>query len=142
MPWWWWPAAALLVALIGSELAAGHGGWRTWVPYTVLAALTTAGLLGAGAASVEVADGVFRVRGSRLPAGAIGEVAVLDRPQTRRLSGPAADPGAYRAVRDWVPTAVLVAVADPDDDTPYWLVSTRRPGELSAALVRLRVRAG
>ncbi|MGW9267500.1 DUF3093 family protein, partial [Gordonia terrae] len=36
--------------------------------------------------------------------------------------------------RSWVKTMVLIVLDDPDDPTPYWLVSTRRPAELLAAL--------
>jgi cation diffusion facilitator CzcD-associated flavoprotein CzcO len=38
------------------------------------------------------------------------------------------------ATRSWLPLAVRVEVVDPDDDTPYWLVGTRQPRELAAAL--------
>jgi hypothetical protein len=33
-----------------------------------------------------------------------------------------------------VPGGVRVDVADDDDPTPYWLVSSRRPAALAAAL--------
>ena len=36
--------------------------------------------------------------------------------------------------RGWVDPVLRVAVTDPDDPVPYWLVSTRRPEELRAAI--------
>jgi Protein of unknown function (DUF3093) len=33
-----------------------------------------------------------------------------------------------------VATAVEITLADPADPVPYWLVSTRRPQQLAAAL--------
>jgi hypothetical protein len=35
---------------------------------------------------------------------------------------------------------VQIAVVDPGRPEPYWVVGTRRPGELAAALVTLRSR--
>ncbi|MGI9207623.1 MAG: DUF3093 family protein, partial [Rhodococcus sp. (in: high G+C Gram-positive bacteria)] len=34
----------------------------------------------------------------------------------------------------WVGTMAMVVLDDPDDPTPYWLISTRRPAELLEAL--------
>jgi hypothetical protein len=41
-------------------------------------------------------------------------------------------------LRSWVPTAVRIDLVDPDDPTPYWFVSTRRPDELVRALTTTR----
>jgi hypothetical protein len=38
--------------------------------------------------------------------------------------------------RGWLAQSVRVQVEDPEDDTPYWLVGTRRPEQLAAALQR------
>jgi hypothetical protein len=43
-------------------------------------------------------------------------------------------------LRAWARTAVRVEVLDPADPTPYWLVSTRRPDELAAAIAAGRTR--
>ena len=45
-----------------------------------------------------------------------------------------ADARAYLLLRPYLSRAVMVPVDDPADPTPYWLVSTRRPDELVAAL--------
>ena len=45
------------------------------------------------------------------------------------------DARAYLCIRGWIPTGIRVAVADPQDPTPYWLVSTRRPEELLTAFL-------
>jgi hypothetical protein len=44
------------------------------------------------------------------------------------------DARAWLLVRGWIPGLVRVDLADPDDPTPYWLVSSRRPEQLAAAL--------
>jgi hypothetical protein len=37
-------------------------------------------------------------------------------------------------IRGWVDPVVRVTLEDPDDPTPYWLISTRRPEELVRVL--------
>ena len=44
------------------------------------------------------------------------------------------DPAAFVANRSWVGPLVLVVLDDPDDPTPYWLVSTRHPDRVISAL--------
>ena len=44
------------------------------------------------------------------------------------------DPAAFVLHRTWVGPMVLVVLDDPDDPTPYWLISSRDPEKLIAAL--------
>ena len=69
---------------------------------------------------------------------------MLDKDQTRALRGPRADPAAYLMARPYLPRAVYIAVDDPAAVTPYWLIGTRRPAELAAAIEAARpaARAG
>ncbi len=48
--------------------------------------------------------------------------------------GSEADARAYLLVRPYLKRAVRVTVVDPADPTPYWLVGTRHPEALAAAL--------
>lgn len=68
----------------------------------------------------------------------IGQVEPLDAAATRLALGPELRGDAWLLHRSWVPTAVRVHVRDEADTTPYWVVSTRRPAELAAALVTCR----
>jgi hypothetical protein len=43
---------------------------------------------------------------------------------------------AYLCIRGWIDPVVRIDITDPTDRTPYWLTSTRRPEELTAALAR------
>ena len=45
-----------------------------------------------------------------------------------------ADARAYLLLRPYLKRAVRVEIADPADPTPYWLVATRHPETLAAAL--------
>lgn len=59
--------------------------------------------------------------------GFLGEDAVQQR-------GPALDGTAYLCIRGWISPVVRIEITDPADRTPYWLTSTRRPKQLTAAL--------
>jgi hypothetical protein len=45
-----------------------------------------------------------------------------------------ADPAAYLAIRFWTSHGVKIEISDERDRTPYWLVTTKRGGELIQAL--------
>ena len=68
----------------------------------------------------------------------ITEVNVLDSAGLRALLGPLAERDAFVVQRPWVGTAVRVVLDDPADPTPYWIVSSRRPAKLAAAIVAAR----
>ena len=48
--------------------------------------------------------------------------------------GTGLDARAYLVIRGWVHSVVRVPITDPADPAPYWLLSTRRPTELAAAI--------
>lgn len=66
----------------------------------------------------------------------LGPAETLDAGRLRAVMGPQADVRAYVCHRSWVRQGVRVEVTDPRDPTPYWLVSSRRPEQLVAALGR------
>jgi hypothetical protein len=39
-------------------------------------------------------------------------------------------------IRGWVSPVVTVEVLDAEDPTPYWLISTRKPEVLAAAIAK------
>ncbi|MFC0643732.1 DUF3093 domain-containing protein [Cellulomonas phragmiteti] len=83
---------------------------------------------------VDVEHGVLRAGAARIPVDLLADPRVLDRAGLRAELGPALDARAYACLRSWIGTAVRVEVRDPQDPTPYWIVSTRRPDALVAAL--------
>ena len=91
--------------------------------------------------TVEIRDGALRAGNAVLPLTAVSEVVSLDEKQTARLRGPRADPAAHLYSRPYLKESVYLAV-DPASPAPYWLIGTRRPAELIAAIERCRMRAG
>ena len=68
----------------------------------------------------------------------LGEVEVLDRTAYREVMGPRADVRAWLATRPWIDTGVRVTIDDPADPHTYWLLGSRRPDRLAAAIEDLR----
>jgi hypothetical protein len=76
----------------------------------------------------------LRVGPAHLTSDAIGTVTSLDARAMREQLGPHADARAWMRTRPYIDTGVRVEVADAADPTPYWLVSSRRPEAVAAAL--------
>lgn len=68
----------------------------------------------------------------------IADIQVLDALATRRRRGPDADVRAFLVLRPYLTEAVEVTIRDEADPTPYWLVNSRHPARLAAA-VRARL---
>ena len=146
IPGWAWPLEiAIYVVLVGS-VAALLWSW--------------------GRPAVTVSDGELGVGPARLPLAAVGEVIALDEAQTRSLRGPRGDPAAFLLIRPYLRQAVYIEVTKRGAeirqarrlrvrglrlraevtravaDSPYWLVGTRHPASLAAAINGERAAAG
>ena len=66
----------------------------------------------------------------------IGEVEVISKEGIFLERGPKLDPGAYKVFQGSVKTAIKISITDPEDQTPYWLISTRKPDKLAELLKR------
>lgn len=130
----WW-LGVLAFALTWAWLLLVVAGTAAAVVTFVAVAVVCAAVVWVyGSTVVEAGPDGLRVGRAFLSADALGAVTPLDRTATRAALGPQADARAWLHVRPYVDTAVRVDVADPADPTPYWLVSTRRPQEVAAAL--------
>jgi len=87
-----------------------------------------------GSVVVEAGPKGLRVGTAHLPSAHIGAVEALDPRGFREQLGPHADARAWLRTRPYIEAGVRVEVADPSDPAPYWLVSSRRPQALAAAL--------
>jgi hypothetical protein len=109
-----WSIAIVVTALLA--LAGGYAVWRY------------------GSVVVEAGPQGLRVGRAHLDAPHVGPVRSLDRAAYRTQLGTGADARAFLVTRPYLDHGVLVTIADPDDPAPYWLVSSRHPDALAAAL--------
>jgi len=143
VPLAWWLLAVPTVLILGATLYAGLAEPWPVIIMTGLAAGCATLLITFGLATVEISDGKLRAGDARLPLSAVTEVVVLDEKQTTRLRGPRADPAAHLYSRPYLKESVYLAVGPTAGSTsPYWLVGTRQPAKLAAAVERCRVQSG
>jgi hypothetical protein len=130
----WWVAGLVTTVMLGTAFISQFSWQIAGVVYLGLGGVWAAALLIWGRTSVDVRDGELWAGAARLPLATVGQVAALDQTQTSALRGPRADPAAFLLARPYLPRSVYLEVTDRTQGTPYWLVGTRRPDELAAAI--------
>jgi Protein of unknown function (DUF3093) len=142
VPLAWWLLAVPTVLVLGATLYAGLAEPWPIIIMAGLAAGCATSLITIGLGTVEIRDGALRAGRAVLPLTAVSEVASLGEKQTARLRGPRADPAAHLYSRPYLKKSVYLAVNPSSSAGPYWLIGTRHPAELMAAIERSRLRAG
>lgn len=75
---------------------------------------------------------------ARVPVELISEIAAFSGEQATLQRGQLLDARAWLLIRGWVSPVVKIDLADDSDPTPYWIVSTRTPAALMAAVAIAR----
>ncbi len=112
------------------------------VPISMLAGIITAVSLYTGCVAllvlaspvVQVRDGVLSAGRARIETGLLGEAQAFDEPEASQERGPNLDVRAWLLIRGWIQPVVRIPVVDENDPAPYWLVSSRHPQKLAAAI--------
>jgi hypothetical protein len=141
VPWWWWLPGFGLAALIALEVNQGVSALPDWLPFAVLLPVAAAVLVWLGSTEVRVTtdpSGGQTVElwagAAHLPVDVVARSALVPRSAKSAALGRQLDPAAFVVHKAWVGPMVLLVLDDPDDPTPYWLVSTRHPERVLAAL--------
>lgn len=134
VPLRWWVQATMLLATFWLAFVVALPLWVAWLATGVLAAVTYGGFLVLGAARTEVRDGHLYAGGARISLSLLGSAEALDKERTRATHGVDADARAFLVTRPYLTRSVKVRLNDPADPTPYWLISSRHPDRLAAAL--------
>ena len=138
VPWWWWPPGLGLAALIALEVNQGVPAVPTWLPYAVLLPIAAVALMWLGRIEVRVLGGQDEselwVGGAHLPVSVVKRSVEVPRSAKSSALGRQLDPAAFVVHRAWIGPMVLLVLDDPDDPTPYWLVSCRHPDRVLSAL--------
>jgi hypothetical protein len=133
VPLAWWMLSGLFA--ISMLLAFGLTVGPAWgIGLALLSFVAVAAVFGAASIAITVSDTELRVGRANIELRYLGDVRPLDAAAARLRRGPQADARAYLVLRPYLATAVEIALADDDDPVPYWLVATRKPRVLAAAL--------
>ena len=104
-----------------------------WVFAAVFVAAACAALWLA-APRIRIENDHLQAGRARIPLSALGEAASFDKVGGRRLLGVEFDAAAYHSTVPWAMRLVRVEVIDESDPTTAWVLSTRKPDQLAAAL--------
>lgn len=133
-PWWLYASAVILVALFCFTFAAVVGGPAAVVLFVLLSALAS-WLVEKRKLVLSVEPTTFGIGDVSIPRDEILDAVALDPQALRDVAGRDADARATLVLRN-LSTKAGVKVEVQSDTSPYWLISTKRPAELSAALNR------
>lgn len=119
------PAVTLAVMPLNAGLALPLG-----IGFYVL----IAGSLTLAAPAISVENGILAAGRARIPVSLLGEAVALDSDALRTAIGPQLDARAHLLVRGYIHRGVKIEVTDPADPAPYWVLTTRKPRTLLAAI--------
>ncbi|MDQ2876191.1 MAG: DUF3093 domain-containing protein [Actinomycetota bacterium] len=141
----YWALGFITMATFASFAWAGFSYLVAVAAYLVLMVAPGVALWIWGNATIMVTDTELRAGREALPLARSGHVQVLDKAQTAKLRGPLADPASLMLIRPYLSRAVYIEVAEPaageSRARPYWLVGSRDPEALAAAVVTARAQA-
>lgn len=130
----WWLAALAFGAVWGWIMLVA----TTWpIAVTTTVIITGIGVYLVwrhGSLLIAVDGEALRVGRASIDRAHLGAVTPLHRADYRLRLGTGADARAYLVTRPYLDRGVLVPIEDASDPAPYWLVSSRRPDALAAAL--------
>jgi hypothetical protein len=133
-PWWWFLIAVGVACLLAAEFHISGLRLTDWIPFGTLVPLSIVLVWSLGHSRLEIAGGELRIRGAHLPLQFVSGEIALDARTLRRVVGREGDPAAFVSIRPWIGPGVQIWLDDEDDPTPYWIVSTRHPERVVAAV--------
>lgn len=130
----WWMFAVLLLIVPAALLV--------FLPVSIVTGMIVAiGLYTAialalwlGAPSIELRDGQLRAGRARISVHELGTADALLGSEAKVALRSGWDPSDHHVVSPWTAALVRVPVIDEEDPTPAWVMSTRRPERLVAAI--------
>jgi hypothetical protein len=126
-PVWWYLVAIFVAGLLAAEFHISSLALTDWLSFGILLPLSAVIVWAIGRGPLEISGGELRIRGAHIPLADVGGAVALDAATLRRVVGREGDPAAFVSIRPWIGPGVQLWVDDPDDPTPYWVVSSRHP---------------
>lgn len=140
VPFYWWILGAGLVALTTAQFALNRGIFWLIFPAVLLSVLVAWVLIWLSSTVVRVeqdSDGSrWLIAGqANLPADAVARSLAVPESAKRNAMGKQLDPAAFVVSHGWVRQMVMLVLDDPEDPTPYWLISSKDPEALLRAFL-------
>lgn len=129
-----WIYAVSLLLVPASILVLAPVSLPAGVATGIVLYLATVGALSFTAPVIEVHDRGLRAGRAEISLDYTGTAVGATDAAARVERGTGLDARAFLVIRGWVQPVVRVPITDPADPAPYWLLSTRHPTELAAAI--------
>jgi hypothetical protein len=129
-----WIYIATLLLVPASILVLAPVSLPAGIATGIILYLAAVGSLTLTAPLIEVRDGMLRAGRAAISLDQTGEAVPALDADARIERGTGLDARAFLVIRGWVQPVVRVPITDPADPAPYWLLSSRRPKELAAAI--------
>ena len=126
--------AAVFVLLPSTIIISEPFDLRVGLVIGLIAVATIWALLFLRAPKIQVSSRALTVARVTISRDLIGEPIAIGKEDIFAERGPNLDPAAHKVFQGSVKTAVKIPINDPEDPTPYWLVSTRNPNKLVQSL--------
>jgi hypothetical protein len=141
VPLRWWVQGVMFLATVWIAVILWVPEGLAWAITAALVGLFVLAMVGYGSARIIVDDRGLTAGRARIEAAFLGTALPLDAEETWQVAGPKADARAYLVMRPYLRRSVRVEITDPADPAPYWLVGTRHPESLAAAIAKLSATA-
>lgn len=107
----------------------------TWaLPVAIALYAIVAGSLVLMSPTIKVEHGELQAGAARISVDLLGAGKALGREELRVALGPGIDARSFLLVRGYVHSGVSIELSDPNDPTPRWILTTRKPGALLDAI--------
>ena len=83
---------------------------------------------------IEITESSLKCKGAEIEKQFLGQIQVISKSESFEELGRKLDARAWLSIQASVKTMVKIEVSDPEDPTPYWLVTTRNPEAVIQAL--------
>ena len=126
-PWWWYAVGIFVAGLLAAEFHISSLALTDYLSFGILLPLSVVIVWSLGRGALEISDGELRVRGAHIPLADISGAVALNAETLRRVVGREGDPAAFVSIRPWIGPGLQLWLDDPEDPTPYWVISSRHP---------------
>ena len=103
-------------------------------PIALVFAATLAGVMFLASPITVVTENELIVKGARIEKQFLGKVSIIPKDEIFEALGRDLNANAWLSIQASVKGLVRVDITDPEDPSPYWMISTRNPEVLAKAL--------